>query len=90
MMKLQIQINGKTLVALVDMGSTHNFIKEAVVPLLGLSMTPWPGLAVKVANDEWVVSQGVYREADMVISYEHFSTNLYILPLDGFDIVLGV
>jgi hypothetical protein len=39
-MKLHIQIHGQTLVALVDTGSTHTFIKETMVPHLGLLATP--------------------------------------------------
>jgi hypothetical protein len=28
--------------------------------------------------------------AEMDIGSEHFNTNFYVLPLDGFDVVLGV
>jgi hypothetical protein len=59
--KLHIQINGKTMVALVDMGSTDTFVKEEVVCHLGLPVMPRPGLAVKVTNSERVGSQGVCR-----------------------------
>jgi hypothetical protein len=46
-----------------------------VVPLLGLLMMPRSGQTVKVANGEQVVSQGVCREAEIVIDDKHFSTN---------------
>jgi hypothetical protein len=90
MVKLHVHVNDKTLVALMDPGSTHTFVKEAVVPHLGLPVTPRSRLTIKVFNDERVASQGVCKEADMVIDVEHFSTNLYVLPLDGFDIILGI
>jgi hypothetical protein len=90
MMKLHVQINGKTLVALVDMGSTHTFMNVAVVPHLGLPVMPRLGLFVKVANGECMASPGICAAADMVIDAEHFSTNLYVLPLDGFDVILGM
>jgi hypothetical protein len=89
-MKLQVRIKGTTLVMLVDTGSTHTFIKEGLLPQLGLSVTPREGLTVKVANDERVTNGGVCRATDMDIGSEHFSTNFYVLPLDGFDIVLGI
>jgi hypothetical protein len=37
-----------------------------------------------------VASQEVCKGMDMSIGDEHFITNLYVLPLDGFDIVLGI
>jgi hypothetical protein len=40
MRKLHIQIHDQTLMALVDIGSTHMFIKETVVAHLGLLVTP--------------------------------------------------
>jgi hypothetical protein len=57
-MKLHISINGKLLVALVDTGSTHTFIKEGLLSQLGLEVTPQDGLIVKVTNGEWVTSKG--------------------------------
>jgi hypothetical protein len=89
-MKLQVRIKGMTLVTLVDTGSTHNFLKEGLPPQLGLSVTPREGLSVKVANDERVTSGRVCHATYMDIGSEHFITNLYILPLDVLDIVLGV
>jgi hypothetical protein len=61
-----------------------------VVPHLGLLVTPRQGLTVKVINDEWVASQGACKEVDMLIGDKHFIGNLYMLPLDGFDIILNV
>jgi predicted aspartyl protease len=82
-MKLQVRIKGTTLVSLVDTGSTHTFIKEGLLTQLGLSVTTREGLTVKVANGERVTSGGVCRAMDMDIGSEHFSTNFYVLPLDG-------
>jgi hypothetical protein len=89
-MKLQVCVKGMMLVTLVDTGSTHTFIKEGLLLQLGLSVTPWEGLSVKVANGERVTSGGVCRATYMDIDSEYFSTDLYILPLDDFDIVLGI
>jgi hypothetical protein len=55
-----------------------------------LEVTPQDGLTVKVANGEWVTSGGVCRAAAMTVGSEQFHVNFYALPLDGFDIVLGV
>jgi hypothetical protein len=89
-MKLHVHIKGKRLVALVDTGSTHTFIKESLLPQLGLEVTPHEGLTVKVDNGEQVNSSRVYRVTGMDIGSENFHTNFYMLPLDGFNVILGV
>jgi hypothetical protein len=89
-MKLQVTIVGKLLLALVDTESTHTFVKEDVVTNLALPRTSRQGLSVKVANGERVASGGVCLGTDLDIAGECFTINLYVLPLNGFDIVLGV
>jgi hypothetical protein len=79
-----------TLVALVDTGCTHSFIKESLLPQLSLEVMPQEGLTVKVANSERVTSIGVSRAAEMNIDSEHFNTKFYVLPLDGFNVILGI
>jgi hypothetical protein len=53
-MQLMVHIKGKQLRTLVDSGSTHSFVHEAVVRVLGLDVSHRPGLSVKVANGEWL------------------------------------
>jgi hypothetical protein len=89
-MQLHVHIKGRTLVALVDTGSTHTFIRDDMLPQLDLILTPKNDLTVKVGNGEQVTSGGVCRVADLKINTEHFSGHLYALSLDGFDIILGV
>jgi hypothetical protein len=89
-MQLHVRIKGCTLVAVVDTGSTHMFIRDDLLPQLDLILTPRNRLTVKVANGEQVTSGGVCRTADLEIGTQHFSAHLYALSLDGFDIVLGV
>jgi hypothetical protein len=89
-MKLHVAVQGLTLVALVDTGSTHTFIQEAVASRLGIQVDPRPGLSVKVANGDRVTSSGVYPKLRLTIDDEAFDVTCFGLPLVGFDIVLGV
>jgi hypothetical protein len=75
--------------ALVDSGSTHTFLSEAAVARLGLQVLSQPGLSVKVANRERISSKGQITTT-LTIGLEKFTTTCYSLPLDGFDLVLGV
>lgn len=89
-MQLQVRIAGETLVVLVDSGSTHTFVHDDVARRLDLSLTPRPGLSVKVANDDQIQSSGVCYNTEVHIDDETFHLNCYALPLAGFDVVLGV
>jgi hypothetical protein len=89
-MKLRIRVHGHDLVALVDTRSTHTFIREDLVPRLVLPFEERNGLLVKVANGERVTSSDVCRRVTMTVGAEDFGTTFYALPLDGFDVVLGI
>lgn len=88
-MQLPVHIGNTTLVALLDSGSTHTFIKNEIAVQLGLQVQPHSGMSVKVANDVKVISTGVCPKLQFCIE-EHFDHTCYVLPSTGFDIVLGV
>lgn len=88
-LKLPVSINGITLTALVNSGSTHTFLSDVAVSRLGLQVTTLPDLSVKVANGERISSKG-RTTATLTIGQENFTTSCYSLPLDGLDLVLGV
>jgi hypothetical protein len=58
-MKLRVKINGTKLLAPVDTGSSHTFIRESVAHQLGLQMTTQSGLSIKVTNGDHVIFPGV-------------------------------
>jgi hypothetical protein len=89
-MQLLLHVNGKQLRALVDSGSTHSFIHEGVVHALGLDIMRRPGLSIKVANGERLQSYGVCKNTPVDIHGKIFKIDCYTLPLEGFDVILGV
>jgi hypothetical protein len=88
-MQLAISIGGASFRALLDSGSTHNFITEDAAARTNLTLAPRGGMRVTVANGERVACPGVYSDTPFVIEGEHFSADFYALPLAGYDIVLG-
>lgn len=48
------------------------------------------GLRVVVANGERVKSKGLCRQVPLKVNQHCFLVDLYILPLNEFDVVLGV
>ena len=72
-LRLPVSINGITLTALVDSGSTHTFLCDAAVSRLGLQVVPQPGLSIKVANGERISSRGRVTTT-LTIDTEDFPT----------------
>jgi hypothetical protein len=89
-MRIKAAIGRRTLVILINNGSTHNFVDHKVAHALQLAVTPTQEFTVKVANGEklWCIE----RYANLLISIQdfQFSTTLYSLSLHGIDIVLEI
>jgi hypothetical protein len=89
MVQLQIKLGAATVVALVDTRSTHNFISETAALCSGLPIQPRPRLTVTVANGEKVSCPGVLHQAPVTIDSQESRVDLFVMPLTGFDVVLG-
>ncbi|XP_039834338.1 uncharacterized protein LOC120695086 [Panicum virgatum] len=88
-MQLNIQLGRITVIALLDSGSTHNFVSQAAARHTGLCFIPRTDLAVTVTNGDRVRCPGVFRDATFAIDNEPFRADVYVLPLGGYDMVLG-
>jgi hypothetical protein len=89
-MKVVLTMGGATLHALLDSGSTHNFIAEDSVGATGLLPQRRDALSVTVANGEHVPYVRMFCHAAFTIEQEHFTADFYVPPLDaGYDVVLG-
>ncbi|EEC80348.1 hypothetical protein OsI_22431 [Oryza sativa Indica Group] len=89
-MRLAVIIGGVTMSALVDSGSTHTFVATEAARRLGLSPTTKSGLNVMVANGDQVTSSGICSGIPIKIDSEDFIIDCYVIPLEGYDVVLGV
>jgi hypothetical protein len=86
---LRVVVGGASLTALVDTGSTHNFIGEEAARRTGLFIQPRPRLTATVANGEKVTCLGMLRSQSIFIEGQEFHADLYVMPLAGYDMVLG-
>jgi hypothetical protein len=87
--QLQVVLDAATFVALIDTGWTHSFIGEAAAWRTGLRIEPRPRLTAAVANGERVSCPGVLRQALVIIDGMAFCVDLFVMPLAGYDVVLG-
>ena len=88
-MQVRVAVGAASFTALLDTGSTHNFIAEAAAARTGLPVHPSPRLTATVANGERITCPGVIRQAPLLIDGEEFCVDLYVMPLAGYDVVLG-
>ena len=88
-MQIAVVLGTAALVALLDSGSTHNFISEEAARRSGLPLRQRPRLTALVANGERVTCAGVIRDAPLLVDGAAFPADLYVMPLAGYDVVLG-
>ena len=89
-MQVYITLGNEQFVALLDSGSTHNFIRGDVARRVGLHSSACPGRGVIVANGDRVECTGLARDVGVRIADEFFSVDCYSIPLDKWDMILGV
>ena len=88
-LQLAVTVGAAPSVALLDSGSTHNFISARAAERTGLTVEPRPRLTAVVANGERVSCPVVIRAAPVTIAGVNFAIDLFVMPLAGFDVVLG-
>jgi hypothetical protein len=88
-MQLVMTLGATSLIALLNSGSTHNFISEEAARRSGLSLRQRPRLTAMVANGERVTYEGIIRDAPLLIAGAMFPVDLIVMPLAGYDIVVG-
>jgi hypothetical protein len=87
-MKLAIDANGVRLTALLDFGSTHNFLDLEVAERAGIQWGHHAGIHITVANGDRVHSPGCCRNMQIAILGEIF-IDCYGLALGSYEMVLG-
>ena len=89
-MHLHVYIHGHRLLALLDSGSTHNFVDAEKMRQLCLVTLLHPAMRILVANGDRVPCEGVARDVARAIGTEEFAIPCFGIDLGGFDVILGV
>ena len=89
-MRVQRRIKNQTVVILVDTGSTHNFMDQAVVKQVGWNLHIITNMTMTVANGERLRAQVIFPSLQVVIQREVITTYFFVLQLTSCDMVLGV
>lgn len=88
-MQITVRLGTKILTTLLDSGSTHNFVTATAAETASLDYQQRSVLYVRVTNGDRVPCSGVARHAQFSVDDTAFRASLFILPLGGYDLVLG-
>ena len=72
------------------MGSHNNFIQEVLVDKLGLLSVQAPKFLVYMGNGQFLLCDRMSMNISLVLHNREFMVDLYVLPICGLDIVLGM
>ncbi|XP_038985807.1 uncharacterized protein LOC103721475 isoform X2 [Phoenix dactylifera] len=88
-MRVKGSLRHRAVIMLVDSGSTHNFVSERVAKAVGLQPNSSGQLAVMVASGERIASPGKCAHVPIKLQGVTIFIDFYLLPLEGYDVVLG-
>jgi hypothetical protein len=83
-------LRNKSVTVLIDGGSTHNFIDQAVVSKFGLLVNRSKQFQVMVANREKITCNGQCQGLTLNIQGQTITANYYILLVTACQLMLGV
>lgn len=78
------------VIVLIDSGSTHNFVDSKLAASLGIHPQSQDGIKVQIANGQEVANPSRSKEVEVKLQGVVFWTDLFILPLAGCEVVLGI
>lgn len=88
-MQIVVCIGNRQLRALLDSGSSHNFISDQAATQISLPLQSKANLFATVANGDRVRCAGVFNQAEFSVEGDKFHADIFVLPLGSYDIVLG-
>ncbi|XP_024955869.1 uncharacterized protein LOC112498643 [Citrus sinensis] len=84
------EVSSQSFQVLIDSGSTHNFIKPALAERLGLSIQPTVKFRVYIGNGDFLMCKYFCPHVALTMQGTVFTVDLFVLPIEGPDIVLGI
>jgi len=86
---LTLDIGGKKAIALIDSGSTDTFIDSVFASKCNYPTTSTPVKKVQVAGGGFLETGAFLKNCKYSIHGEKFQNNFQLLPLKGYDVILG-
>lgn len=87
--RLKTTVQSKTMLILVDTGSSHNFVSSHFMQLTQLPTVPIKSQKVKLANGNWMTAKYKVKGLQWYIQGYTFTTDMIILDQLPYDAILG-
>lgn len=89
-MRLMGNVQGQEVLILVDSGSSHTFLSTRIVNSIAVVQSMDKPMSVRVANGGLLHCSATIPAAQWSVGDYSFTTDLKILPLQHFDMILGM
>ncbi|KAD6454212.1 hypothetical protein E3N88_08918 [Mikania micrantha] len=83
-------VQGKYVQVLLDGGTTHCFVQTRIANFLNFAIEVSEPFSVLVGSGERLPCSGLARAVELLIQGHSIVVDFYVLPLQGWDMVLGV
>lgn len=87
--KLQATIRNKTMLILVDTGSSHSFVSSHFVHLTNLPTVPMGTQQIKLANGSCMSTNQMVQGLQWYLQGQTFTTDMIVLDCLPYDAILG-
>lgn len=87
--QLKATVKNKTMLILVNTGSSHCFVSSHFVQLNNLPTTPIAPQKVKLANDNWMTTTKQVKGLEWFLQGHTFNSDMIVLDLLPYDAILG-
>ena len=89
-MRLAGIMNENSVVVMIDLGATHNFVSKVAAQKLGLNPTESKSFGVTLGTGETVQGEGVCKGVVLDLQGVTIVEDFLILPLGSSDVILGI
>jgi hypothetical protein len=89
-LKIKGYIKHRSIVVLIDSGSTHNFIHSRVVEEVNCFFKPVSNFQILIDNGGTMKCGGNCENVKLQMDDYHMKTHMFSITMGGCDIVLGV
>ncbi|KAF3788814.1 hypothetical protein EJ110_NYTH20333 [Nymphaea thermarum] len=89
-MKVVGKINNQKVIVLLDSGATHNFLNSKLAHLVEGKTEMQTPFNVMIGNGARLSCKEVCKDVCLEMQKTPFTLDLYLLPIGGVDVVLGI
>lgn len=88
--QVRASLAGEEAWAILDTGSTHNFVREGMAARLSLPILERLRACVSLPNYGMTASNDMCKDLQLEVQGNEFLVDMYVIPLTGFDMVLRI